>query len=117
MTTEPLDLLWIVLCAALVFVMQAGFLCLESGLTRNKKSIDPDAKNLADFAIAEYMASEAIPQRLREIGVDYGQGFHVGKPRPLAELGSVCLMPRRGSGGRHWRLRSFEPKTVLQSSG
>ena len=48
----PLDLLWIVLCAALVFVMQAGFLCLESGLTRSKNSINVAAKNLADFAIA-----------------------------------------------------------------
>jgi len=40
------------------------------------------------------VASEAVLQRLREIGVDYGQGFHLGRPRPLAELGSVRLMPR-----------------------
>ena len=52
MTTQPIDLLWIVLCAALVFLMQAGFLCLESGLTRNKNSINVAAKNVADFAIA-----------------------------------------------------------------
>ncbi|MBN8494352.1 MAG: EAL domain-containing protein, partial [Burkholderiales bacterium] len=44
--------------------------------------------------IAEYVASEAIAQKLREIGVDYGQGYHLGMPRPLAELGSVRLMPR-----------------------
>jgi Amt family ammonium transporter len=50
--TNSLDLLWIVLCAALVFVMQAGFLCLESGLTRNKNSINVAAKNVADFAVA-----------------------------------------------------------------
>lgn len=49
------DLLWIVLCAALVFVMQAGFLCLESGLTRNKNSINVAAKNVADFAIASVL--------------------------------------------------------------
>ena len=52
MNTQALDLLWIVLCAALVFVMQAGFLCLESGLTRNKNSINVAAQNVADFAIA-----------------------------------------------------------------
>ncbi len=52
MTHQPLDLLWILLCAALVFLMQAGFLCLESGLTRNKNSINVAAKNMADFAIA-----------------------------------------------------------------
>jgi len=52
MNASTLDLLWIVLCAALVFLMQAGFLCLESGLTRNKNSINVAAKNIADFAIA-----------------------------------------------------------------
>lgn len=50
--TSTQDLLWIVLCAALVFVMQAGFLCLESGLTRNKNSINVAAKNVSDFAIS-----------------------------------------------------------------
>ena len=52
MTTQPIDLLWIVLCAALVFLMQAGCLCLESDLTRNKNSINVAAKKVADFAIA-----------------------------------------------------------------
>ncbi len=52
MNPQALDLLWIVLCAALVFLMQAGFLCLESGLTRNKNSINVAAKNVADFALA-----------------------------------------------------------------
>ncbi len=48
----PLDLLWVLICSALVFSMQAGFLCLESGLTRNKNSINVAVKNVADFAIA-----------------------------------------------------------------
>lgn len=51
-SSQPLDLLWVLLCSALVFVMQAGFLCLESGLTRNKNSINVAVKNIADFAIA-----------------------------------------------------------------
>jgi len=38
--------------AMLVFVMQAGFLCLESGLVRSKNSINVAAKNLTDFAIS-----------------------------------------------------------------
>lgn len=49
---QPIDLLWILICAAFVFLMQAGFLCLESGLTRNKNSINVALKNVADFAIA-----------------------------------------------------------------
>jgi Amt family ammonium transporter len=44
-------MLWIILCAALVFLMQAGFLCLESGLTRSKNSINVAIKNLADFCL------------------------------------------------------------------
>ena len=48
---ENIDLLWIVLCSALVFLMQAGFLCLESGMTRAKNSINVAIKNLADFCL------------------------------------------------------------------
>ena len=48
---SSLDMLWIILCAALVFLMQAGFLCLESGLTRSKNSINVAIKNLADFCL------------------------------------------------------------------
>lgn len=48
---ENIDFLWIVLCSALVFEMQAGFLLLESGLTRRKNSINVAVKNLADFCL------------------------------------------------------------------
>ena len=34
-----LDTFWLLICAILVFLMQAGFMCLESGLSRNKNSI------------------------------------------------------------------------------
>ncbi|SHI38157.1 ammonium transporter [Shimia gijangensis] len=48
---NSLDILWVVICCALVFLMQAGFLCLESGLTRTKNSINVAIKNLADFCL------------------------------------------------------------------
>ena len=48
---EQFDILWIILCSVLVFIMQAGFLCLESGLTRSKNSINVAIKNLADFCL------------------------------------------------------------------
>ena len=48
---SDLDFLWIVFCSFLVLFMQAGFLCLESGLTRRKNSINVAAKNLADFCV------------------------------------------------------------------
>lgn len=47
-----LDMLWVLWAAALVFVMQAGFLCLEAGTTRTKNAINVAMKNVADFAIA-----------------------------------------------------------------
>jgi len=47
-----LDTFWLLMCSILVFLMQAGFMCLESGLTRRKSSINVALKNLADFGIA-----------------------------------------------------------------
>lgn len=47
-----IDTLWLLLCSGLVFLMQAGFMCLESGLTRSKNSINVAVKNLADFGIS-----------------------------------------------------------------
>ncbi len=50
MDRSTIDILWLIVCSALVFLMQAGFLCLETGLTRNKNNINVAIKNLVDFA-------------------------------------------------------------------
>ena len=50
--TRLLDTLWVLWAAAMVFVMQAGFLCLEAGTTRTKNAINVAMKNLADFAVS-----------------------------------------------------------------
>jgi Amt family ammonium transporter len=52
MEMSKLDLVWVMLCAGLVFLMQPGFMCLESGLTRSKNSINVAVKNIADFAFS-----------------------------------------------------------------
>lgn len=39
-------------CGILVFVMQAGFMCLEAGLVRQKNSINVAIKNFTDFFIS-----------------------------------------------------------------
>jgi len=49
---EEIDYLWILFASALVFLMQGGFLCLESGMTRSKNSINVAIKNLADFCLS-----------------------------------------------------------------
>jgi Amt family ammonium transporter len=46
------DLLWVITAAVLVFLMQAGFLALEAGLTRSKNAINVAIKNMADFGIS-----------------------------------------------------------------
>ena len=52
MDISMVDTLWLLICSGLVFLMQAGFMCLESGLTRSKNSINVAVKNLADFGIS-----------------------------------------------------------------
>ena len=52
MEKSLLDMSWVMICAALVLVMQIGFLCLEAGLTRTKNSINVAIKNLTDFGIS-----------------------------------------------------------------
>jgi len=53
--TQNIDTLWVIDCAILVFIMQAGFMCMESGLSRHKNSINVALKNAADFGVSVVM--------------------------------------------------------------
>ena len=44
------------------------------------------ARGMSIITVAEYIETEAIGARIAELGVDYGQGFAIGRPIPLAEL-------------------------------
>lgn len=44
-----LDLLWIMIAASMVLLMQAGFTALESGVTRAKNTSNVAMKNITDF--------------------------------------------------------------------
>src|SRR5574344_2739498 len=48
--TTQLDTLWVLLGAALIFFMQAGFAMVETGFTRAKNAGNIIMKNLMDFA-------------------------------------------------------------------
>lgn len=50
------------------------------------KSMNEIAHSLNLKTIAEYVESAEIKDILREVGVDYGQGYFIHKPMPLAEL-------------------------------
>lgn len=49
--SKSVDPIWIIVCAALVFFMQAGFLMLETGLSRLKNTINVAVKNLMDYIV------------------------------------------------------------------
>jgi Amt family ammonium transporter len=48
---SDLDASWILVCALLVLLLQAGFLCLEAGTVRAKNSANVALKNLSDVCI------------------------------------------------------------------
>jgi Amt family ammonium transporter len=52
MEKTSLDILWVAVCSFLVFVMQAGFLCVEAGSSRSKNFINVALKNVLDAGLA-----------------------------------------------------------------
>ena len=44
------------------------------------------ARGLGKETIAEFVANEQTKRMVRQLGVDYAQGYHIGKPVPLAEI-------------------------------
>jgi Amt family ammonium transporter len=75
MTTQvlsltPLDQLWVLVTACLVFTMQAGFLCLEAGLSRAKHSMNVAVKNVTDFLIS------SVAFLLVGYGLMFGKSWH-----------------------------------------
>ncbi|MGB3617362.1 MAG: ammonium transporter [Catalinimonas sp.] len=49
--SPSLDMLWVLIAAAMVFLMQAGFLCLEVGLVRRHHTPAVAMKNLVDWTV------------------------------------------------------------------
>ena len=68
--TVTMDVIWIIVAAALVMFMQAGFTALESGLTRAKNSINVAMKNLTDFVVA------VLVFWCCGYGLMFGQSYH-----------------------------------------
>ena len=50
-----IDTLWVLIAAALIMFMQAGFALLESGLVASKHGVSVLMKNLADFSLAAFV--------------------------------------------------------------
>ncbi|NKF23322.1 ammonium transporter [Solimonas marina] len=85
----PIDHLWVLACAILVVLMQAGFTCVESGLVRAKNSINVAFKNLIDFCIA------AVLYGVAGFGLMFGASWHglIGvQPDILEHAGSTSWL-------------------------
>jgi len=50
------------------------------------KSINDIGHVMGMKTIAEFVENDEIRQKLVEMGIDYGQGYGLGKPQPLSEL-------------------------------
>ena len=52
------------------------------------------AKTMSMETVAEYVETDEIRRRITSLGVDYGQGFCLGKPHPLTQmLKELPLLP------------------------
>src|SRR6056297_881672 len=49
--------------------------------------------------VAEYVVSESVRRKVRELGVDYAQGYHIGEPMPLADVVSGLAAEHRVAAG------------------
>ena len=71
-TAYGVDTLWIMVAAALVFFMQAGFAMLEAGFTRAKSAINVLMKNLMDVSVG------MIGYYLIGFTLMFGAGTYIG---------------------------------------
>ena len=54
------------------------------------RSINEIGQIMGKATIAEFVESATVFALLREIGVDYAQGYEIGKPQPLATLSQLA---------------------------
>ena len=55
------------------------------------------ARAMSLTTVAEYVETDEIRTRITALGVDYGQGFAIGRPVPLADV--VAELPLYVGGG------------------
>jgi diguanylate cyclase (GGDEF)-like protein len=80
------------------------------------------ARNLGISVVAEGIENGEQHARLREIGCEYGQGFHFARPMPAAELRkylrpvTAVASPRRASPRRASRAPAITPRLARPAS-
>ncbi len=94
-TINNLDLIWIVIAAALVFFMQAGFAMIEAGFTRAKNAGNIMMKNLMDFSVGTivyWAVGFGIMFGTDKIGLFGTTGFLLGNINPMTTSGIKKLL-------------------------
>lgn len=91
------------------------FIKIDGEFVRNLTSNETDrvvisavvalARGLGKRTIAEFVGDEATVSALTELGVDYLQGFHLGKPAPL----ETWLAPARTSPSSPHQSSAYQP--------
>ena len=54
------------------------------------RSIHKLAKQMGKKTVAEFVENRQVMEILSEIGVDYAQGYAIGRPKTIVELETEC---------------------------
>ena len=52
------------------------------------------ARGMAIPTVVEFVTGEAVAEQCRLLGATYGQGFHLGRPAPVSEIGACARTER-----------------------
>ncbi len=85
-----LNHVWVITAAALVLLMQCGFLMLEAGMVRSKNTINVAQKNVVDFFVSAFCF--AVFGFLLMFGPSLGGWF--GMPGPVCLLTGLMIGAR-----------------------
>jgi Amt family ammonium transporter len=93
-TKVALDTLWVIVAACLVFFMNLGFACVESGFCRAKNTVTIMAKNFIVFAVA------SVAFLLLGFGIMFGDGNALFGTQGLWFVGGGDNSPATGDAYR-----------------
>jgi EAL domain-containing protein (putative c-di-GMP-specific phosphodiesterase class I) len=61
--------------------------------------------------IAECVESEQISRAVEQLGVQYGQGFHIGRPKPLEAVLKDMMLEAAGGTSTSMIMRGISRRT------
>ena len=73
------------------------------------KSINEIGHVMEKKTIAEFVENDAILERLKELGVDYAQGFGISRPQPLEQFATAVAATARAPGKDVIPIRHSKP--------